>query len=292
MASLPMKSCLAETNSQLAKSQSTSKIITAQQESRLDNHQASLKSQCPRLSGKLNESYSNFKEGLLIYLKNDRSKHKAREPYQIMKRDGDWIVIRKLLNNKLRGREYKVHITECFSIIPDSHTNPPIQSWEDQDDDYHTIGRSPVTISGPEISIDSSCPINPTTQVNPSESLPHQLPIDAEPIPVQLPAEAPITEDDNPSPPNLITDEPTTSMDDNSPNAVPTSRNERPSRIRKAPSYLEDYVRLTNVLHLDKRRDEEEGATPWAFPSKAVCVTSPSTNQPIEFPIPMAYRAH
>ena len=95
--------------------------------------------------------------------------------------------------------------------------------------------------------------------------MPHQLPIDAEPIPVQLPAEAPITEDDNPSPPNLITDEPTTSMDDNSPNAVPTSRNERPSRIRKAPSYLEDYVRLTNVLDLDKRRDEEEGATPWAF---------------------------
>ena len=93
-----------------------------------------------------------------------------------MKRDGDWIIIRKLLNNRLRGREYKVHISECFSIIPDSHTNPPIQSWEDQDDDYHTIGKGPVTISGPDISTESSSPTDPT-QVNPPESLSHQRPV-------------------------------------------------------------------------------------------------------------------
>jgi len=48
-----------------------SKIITAQQEARLENHQASLKSQSSPLSGKLNESYSNSKKGLFIYLKND-----------------------------------------------------------------------------------------------------------------------------------------------------------------------------------------------------------------------------
>ena len=111
-------------------------IIDAQHNARLDSHPASLKAQRPRRSAKLSLTSSKFTEGCTIYLKNERSKHKARERYLVMSREGDWLIIRKLTqNNLLRGKEYKVHASECFTTVA-SPMGPASKALETSSEDF------------------------------------------------------------------------------------------------------------------------------------------------------------
>ena len=51
---------------------------------------------------------------------------------------------------------------------------------------------------------------------------------------------------------------------DETPVQAPEPFQDRPTRTRKAPSYLKDYVRAI-VTSASDREEKEEGATPWAF---------------------------
>ena len=66
----------------------------------------------------------------------------------VMSCDGDWLTIRKLApNDQLRGKEYRVHVSECFSIVSPqkdaAHRMPESSSDESTEDDPVPINTQP-----------------------------------------------------------------------------------------------------------------------------------------------------
>ena len=120
-------------------------IIKAQHDSRLGGHLPSLKCQRPRRKDKLS-SQSDPTVGCFVYLKNERSKHKARDRYLVVSHDGEWFTIRKFTpNGQLRGREYKVHTSECFSIVTQRREAMAAKVPDSSSDESTDPGTFPTT---------------------------------------------------------------------------------------------------------------------------------------------------
>jgi hypothetical protein len=142
-----------------------SDIISSQHSSRLSNHLPSFNSQQPKSAPRSRHTDYTPIEGSIIYLKNDKSKHMARERYIVTKMDGEWLTIQKLLRGRFGSKRYKVHISECFTVpaIRSSNHNNHITSSEDEDypdPDHdqplnaptvqpHTIDRTPAVRDSP-----------------------------------------------------------------------------------------------------------------------------------------------
>ena len=224
-----MSSCSTATNLQLANYPLS--IILAQHESRIENHQPSLIAQRPRRSTSVPQS--TVKLGQIVYLKNDRSKHKAREQYIVISREGDWLIIRKLHNNLMRGREYRVHISECFTVVS-KPIKPPIPNSDDEESDY-----LPTPSAAPNLP-----PIQPTDSHSASQQCSGNNDL------VTLNPE--IME-------NTIADPLSVNLPCNSDS---TLQRRNPTRTRKRPSYLQDYVCSTDSANSEEKEEDEEGAAP------------------------------
>ena len=57
-------------------------------------------------------------------MKNEKSKMAACEMYMVVKKEDDWLLLKKFTNNQLRNREYWVHSSDIFCITPDVCLSP------------------------------------------------------------------------------------------------------------------------------------------------------------------------
>ena len=176
-----------------------------------------------------------------MFLKNERSKHKARERYLVVSSDGEWLIIRKLSpNDQLRGREYKVHISECFSTVVPKEC-PATAAPETSSSNEHTDLAAP-NVNSPNGSVDIVEPPLLTARQEDSictEGLSQTgsstiHPGSTDPVPMA-------SLDPEPTPSTL----------------PPPRRN--PARIRKPPAYLRECARaLVSFLEEEKEEEKEE----------------------------------
>jgi hypothetical protein len=231
-------------------------IIASQHQARTNNHPASWKSQQPK-SAKPGGHISTPAPGSIVYLKNDKTKHKAREQYLVVSNDGPWLRVSKLAGNNLRSLQYDVHASECFTLDPISHTPKPrpLSSSEDEASyDYDTLSpanesviNKPECRARPEMAAEPPGNIitDVTTDTTPMSREPSSSP--TQPAPMASHSSA----DD-------ITDPPPASTDANQEPASPdVFIPRRGTRIRKPPNRYGDFV-----THFGEEWEEEEAATP------------------------------
>ena len=144
----------------------------------------------------------SFDIGTLVYLKNEKSKSSKRSRYLITQCNHPWYQIRKFVSDQLRNATYKVHQSELCSVPSTAPPSPSQPPATDEPDDTLVPDLQPSDIIG---------------EVSPSITSP--------PTPADSPAE-------ETPPPILSTVEPTTTD-------VTT---QRPTRERRPPTYLRDYV--------------------------------------------------
>ena len=137
------------------------KVIAAQHKARVSNQPSSHHSQLPKSTNRLSRfnSPTTPDVGSIVYLKNDRTKHKARDQYMVASTEGDWLVVKKLLKGRLCARGYRIHKSECFSLDPVKPCHPPdSQPISDTDDGQPNIHHDP---SDTESSSTDDEPIQP-----------------------------------------------------------------------------------------------------------------------------------
>jgi len=219
-------------------------IIAAQHDARLSNRQSSHRSQQPKSKRKCPTINTPISQGNVIYLKNDRSMHKAREPYVITSKEGEWLTIQKLTNKGTRNRKYRVHSSECFSVQR-APTNPSaLNPAESSDEEILplTMGsnNSNVPTAPQQLQMSPNIPVPETLSPTPATANsdldldPHT---DAQIVPA---ADASL-------PPNHLAI---------SPERDYSSQPRTSSRLRRAPPRFGDYVTYPSG------GEEEEGATP------------------------------
>ena len=198
-------------------------VISAQLLSRKENHSSSLKSQLPRSAKPSPTVIPPI--GSIVFLKNELSKHKARYTYSVTSIDGDWLFIQRLKDERLFGKPYKVHVSECFSTNTCPTPSLPDRApsvFDDIDDVVLTHDPHPST---PELTIDGS-------------------------------SRRPVVSDQNVSCQNGANDGSSNAFENVSPAPQVTLR--RSTRLRRPPPYLEDYTRRCLSSEI-----KEEEITPW-----------------------------
>ena len=206
-----------------------SDIILSQYNSRISNHLPSYNSQQPKSALRSRRHMENTPvEGSIVYLKNERSKHLARERYIVVKSEGQWLTVQKFHKDKFCSRQYKIHVSECFTIPIDHslHDHPHTTSFSD-DDDYDDV----------ELSIDNRTQdqFAPSSHATP-EVVGNSIPLD-------------------------ITNEADSSTTANkAPDCSQQVIRRYPTQNRKPPSFLLNEMASTNVV--EEMEEEEEAAAP------------------------------
>ena len=208
-------------------------LIREQHLQRLVNHPHSEASKA--LRGALRSSPS-ITVGDLVYLYCDRNKSRGRDRYLVVLVDGEWCNVRKFVGSQLRNVSYRVKKSECYKVAPFRVHTPWCPSEEESSDCDPDVGvdQSPPTDgrglpideepspeSGPLLPPASEVPIeisSPPSALAPAEDVPRYgedsqpgLPDDVEVIPAPSPSVSPAV-------------------------------NERPTRQRRLPQRLLDYV--------------------------------------------------
>jgi len=214
-----------------------SDIISSQHNSRLANHLPSFRSQQPRSALRSRQSDNLPMEGSIVYLKNDRSKHLARERYIVVKSEGQWLTIQKFLKDKFCSKLYKIHVSECFTLPCDrslhNHSHTTNMSVDEDDDDLSGYDDVEVVTTDTR-SRDPSIQPLPTT--------PDDVMI--EPSHTSIEQETPSTSNTGPVSPEQ-------------------GSRRYPMRIRKAPSFLLNEWASEGIGLMETEEDEEEeAATP------------------------------
>lgn len=77
-----------------------------------------------------------FQIGSIVYIVEEKTKHCPRPRYIIDKIEGDWLFIRKLTENQIRVKLYKVHKNRCIKVSVSHKTaiDPAISESSDEDD--------------------------------------------------------------------------------------------------------------------------------------------------------------
>ena len=131
-------------------------LIIQQQELKQQNHPSSIISKNPK---KFLPTHTIINVGDLVYLYNDRDKHRARDRYLVVSIDNNWCNIRKFVGNTLRKLSYKVKCSECYKVpvshIPSSHLD------EEESDAESDI----IDQSEPPISIDNELDVPPLPDI-------------------------------------------------------------------------------------------------------------------------------
>ena len=115
-------------------------LITQQNEMKKKNHPYSEISKCPKRTG---SPEIDISVGDLVYLYQDKNKHRARDRYLVVSLDGVWCNIRKFTGSQLRQTSYRVKRNECYKVpntIKEKIFHP---SEEDFEMDYSTHQESP-----------------------------------------------------------------------------------------------------------------------------------------------------
>ena len=222
---------------------SDNEIIAQQHEARIQNHPFSHKSQLPKSAHKNPRQQNIPLEGSIVYLHNDKSKHKARDQYMVIAKNGSWLKIQKFTKNQLRSRPYDIHCSECFVIEPAKIWEPtqPASSSEDEIEALPT-------------------PSFMTPNRN-SEALQSHRHSDTLNTPIATSNEPSIIQSTEPEtlsklPNNVIENSLNNAGEHQTSSSNDTSwSSQRPTRARKRPAYLKDYV-------TSKTKGEEEVATP------------------------------
>ena len=184
-------------------------LIIQQHETKLTNHALSEKSKTP--SGRV-AIPPNSTVGDLVYLSCDRNKSRARDRYLVVACDGQWRDIRKFAGSQLRRTSYRVKDSECYTVPTVSLGNPTVHdssaaSEEDEADELeHT---------------DILTPYEPPKPPNP----PVIPPVIQQPL-----TDGDYFTGDNLDPPQHMAP------------VVPKVGSSRPSRDRKPPKWLDDYI--------------------------------------------------
>ena len=101
--------------------------------------------------------------GSLVYIKDDLSKLQGRDRYIVVRKEGSQYVLKKLLKNNVRSKEYSLKSTEIFPVVSNVLRNDSyLRGWEDDieendddsalayDDSTHQL---PTTVN---VDVDSS----------------------------------------------------------------------------------------------------------------------------------------
>jgi hypothetical protein len=200
-------------------------LITQQQSARTSNHPYSIKSK----GGQGHNQQNTIAVGDIVYLIQDTNKTQARPRYIVASIDGEWCFIRKFVGKQLRESAYKVKLLECYKV--------PSHKYQERTDSHRPINvetNEPPT-TPPEVEPveerQSNLPSD-APQAGPSD-VPHDLPaIPTEILPTELQGSQ--DTDINRTPQVEASNE-----DMDSPQSVQPRRSER---IRKPPTYLEDFV--------------------------------------------------
>lgn len=202
-------------------------MLTQQHEHRLYNHKSSESSKAPR--GKL-PTEPTVNVGDLVYLYSDRSKLQARSRYLVTSVDHPWCYIRKFIGSQLRKTSYKVKLSECYRVPQALCTFHPTSVPPDElsDEDSPVASGNPPIIPGiPSVLThplsDSSYNVSEHPNSVPSTHTSNVQPPDGDGAPLEVSS----LSWPNDTQPIL-------------PNAGMTP-NERPTRIRRPPTYLQEY---------------------------------------------------
>ena len=103
------------------------KLALQQHQRRLANHQSSASSKAPTCTSR--DHCPDISIGDLVYLFNDKNKHKGRDRYLVVSCDGQWCNIWKFVGNQLRSNSYCVKRSECYKVAP--HTREPHMDCHD-----------------------------------------------------------------------------------------------------------------------------------------------------------------
>ena len=105
-------------------------------------------------------STTSFKIGSIVYITDEKSKHSIRPRYIVDSLDGAWLFIRKLTENQLRAKVYKIHKNRCVkvstSVIP--VTNPSFSESSDDDYEFQPERFPPLLTEDPTRSPTTSSP--------------------------------------------------------------------------------------------------------------------------------------
>lgn len=137
-------------------------LLLLQQHARLQNHPASAKS---KAHGRPPAPPPPLQVGVLVYLKGDRDKTKARDKYLISSLQGDMCQLRKFTKSQFRSKAYTVKLTDCFPVASTVLSRWPHGPLRGMDD----IADSDVEL------LDHSTPHVPVTKPNASTSLPSNV---------------------------------------------------------------------------------------------------------------------
>ena len=208
-------------------------LIREQNLQRLVNHPHSETSKAPR--GALRTSPS-ITVGDLVYLYCDRNKSRGRDRYLVVLVDGEWCNVRKFVGSQLRNVLYRVKKSECYKVAPFRVHTPWCPSEEESSD------------CDPDVGVDQSPPTDgrglPIEEEPSPESGPLPPPAPEVPIEISSPPSALAPTEDVPkygedSQPGLLDD--VEVIPAPSPSVSPAV-NERPTRQRRLPQRLQDYV--------------------------------------------------
>jgi len=235
------------TNTQLPFSDQ--EVIRNQHERRCGNHTPSERS---KAHGHSRAPSCELHVGDIVYLYSDLSKVQGRDRYLVTTVEGAWCCIRKFVGAQLRNTSYRVRRTDCYKV-PAYNFNSLASSSDDlASDEELPCVPTPVTLPRPSLP-DNSVVSNTTEPLIPSRppdipsliSMPEQQPAVIEPLETTLPTDVELS-----NTPSLGAAESeavqVSSFDshDNEPvSPVSPVPLRRPTRTRRPPSYLQDYIR-------------------------------------------------
>jgi hypothetical protein len=187
-------------------------LILSQHENRLRNHPYSEKS---KIKGHKPLSCQELSVGDIVYLVNEKSKLKARDRYLIISIESPWCYIKKFSGSQLRATSYKIKLSECYRVPSQFTECLPNQVKYYSDNDHVSEDEDAI----PEV-------INiPDTLSRPAYELPNQ------------PIENNLSLDLSPE----VVDEHDINSSHSNVELRTINTSERPQRVRKPPTYLNDY---------------------------------------------------
>ena len=109
-------------------------------------------------------SSTSFQIGSIVYIVDEKTKHCKRPRYIVDNIDGTWLYLRKLTDNQIRTKVYKVHKNRCIKVASTQIpvTSPHLRLSDDDDDDviieHDPLCSIPESITVPSGDTRSSLP--------------------------------------------------------------------------------------------------------------------------------------
>ena len=205
--------------------------------------------------GHIIESPAQVSIGDIVYLVQDRDKTRSRPKYMVSEICDNECFVRKFTHNQFRGKLYRVRLSDLISVpktVPSQVSSPNLNTWEHCGTDLHNLPyfNTPGAEKGtPDTSYDSDSSQNRETDGDSKSSgtpdldfnIPHLTDYD------NLPTNQNSTDRNKshvlvPFENNALPRGPREQDAPNEPMPDETVITRRPSRARRPPNYLNDFV--------------------------------------------------